>query len=390
MIRATIVVALVFAGIGLAQERGGKLALTVSETVGIRRFSYPVHATITLPRPATAEDQYRLLDGDRAIAAQFRPVRGQPRLVALDFNSSVAPLEMKTYTIEYGPNVKPGTEPRDGLKVETTSEKITIRSAGMVYTVRRDLRGLLDEVRGGKLRYVKSGSDGLQLGTTPVRGDKLASLQIQRQGPLAVGLRFQTVAKDSDKYLAIQADLTFPRSKSWVEVDVLLRAKGMDMPPLSASLNLDLEGQPALVDFGAGSMVYTTLREKEAASLTARSDHKPAWEVRTGLMPKLLPFVVAPVGDRSRQAEGWAHLMDSKRCTALAIDEFGRKAVEDRILTAGDGRLSLTRTFGRGGPGERRLRFWLHFVPMPVQIGALTSPQSMMAPLAVEVKPIGP
>jgi hypothetical protein len=46
----------------------------------------------------------------------------------------------------------------------------------------------------------------------------------------------------------------------------------------------------------------------------------------------------------------------------------------------------LTRTFAADTPegGPKRLKFWLHFVPMPVQIGAVTSPPSMLAPLVVE------
>ena len=32
------------------------------------------------------------------------------------------------------------------------------------------------------------------------------------------------------------------------------------------------------------------------------------------------------------------------------------------------------------------LRFWLHFVDVPVQVGAVTSPQAMLAPLLVEVR----
>ena len=35
--------------------------------------------------------------------------------------------------------------------------------------------------------------------------------------------------------------------------------------------------------------------------------------------------------------------------------------------------------------GERKvLRFWLHFVSMPVQVGAATSPQSMQSPLVID------
>jgi len=41
--------------------------------------------------------------------------------------------------------------------------------------------------------------------------------------------------------------------------------------------------------------------------------------------------------------------------------------------------------FGQGRRGnERYLHFWLHFVGMPVQLGAATSPQAILNPLRVE------
>jgi len=82
--------------------------------------------------------------------------------------------------------------------------------------------------------------------------------------------------------------------------------------------------------------------------------------------------------------------MDRERCTAVAVAEFGRSA-EDQITVEANGMVSFFRTYvgpGRGLvagiKGPKSLRFWAHFVPTPVQVGALTSPQAMLAPLAVE------
>jgi hypothetical protein len=50
------------------------------------------------------------------------------------------------------------------------------------------------------------------------------------------------------------------------------------------------------------------------------------------------------------------------------------------IIVDADGRLRLWKH------GSKKLTFWLHFVTMPVQVGAVTSPQSMLAPLKVEIK----
>jgi hypothetical protein len=77
--------------------------------------------------------------------------------------------------------------------------------------------------------------------------------------------------------------------------------------------------------------------------------------------------------------------MDDKRCTALSIGKFG-EASADAIDVDGHGRLSWTRTFAPTNavpPQPRTFEFWLHFVTMPVHIGARTSPRSMQEPLVV-------
>jgi hypothetical protein len=88
---------------------------------------------------------------------------------------------------------------------------------------------------------------------------------------------------------------------------------------------------------------------------------------------------------RSTVAAGWAHVMDDTRCSAISIDEFA-EGTEDRIEIDHSGRLTL----GRRIPDGSRLRtdsakfeFAIHFVSMPVHIGARTSPQAMAAPIEV-------
>jgi hypothetical protein len=73
--------------------------------------------------------------------------------------------------------------------------------------------------------------------------------------------------------------------------------------------------------------------------------------------------------------------MDRRRCTALAVADFAPGPSE--IAVDAGGRLRFGRTYS--GKGAKALRFWLHFVGMPAHVGALTSPQSMLAPLEVKV-----
>jgi hypothetical protein len=81
--------------------------------------------------------------------------------------------------------------------------------------------------------------------------------------------------------------------------------------------------------------------------------------------------------------------MDSQRCTAVAVRDFAAAGQECAITIEDGGRLQIERTFVRGDKpapkGPKRLTFWLHFVSVPVQVGAKTSPQAMLSPLRVEV-----
>jgi hypothetical protein len=67
--------------------------------------------------------------------------------------------------------------------------------------------------------------------------------------------------------------------------------------------------------------------------------------------------------------------MDASRCTALAVARFGRES-RDRIEIEADGRVWICREFAGAvaapTAGPKVLTCWLHFVQMPVQVGAVT------------------
>ena len=159
-------------------------------------------------------------------------------------------------------------------------------------------------------------------------------------------------------------------------------------------LNLDAStpAAPSLVDFGAGTWVYSRLRSGQMAVLeTRRSGTAPSgaaagWRVSRGTEKSRRAFVVSnPV--RPVRAEGWVHLMDRKRCLALAVDGFGRERLESIEVTA-EGGVRVRRVFAsrKAGVANRKsLRTWLHFVGFPPQQSASTSPRHMQTPPAVRV-----
>jgi hypothetical protein len=377
--------------------------LTVTEPEGIRRFGYPVSATLTLDRAPTQADHFRLLDGDRPVAAQFRTLSGTaegPSVVALDFNVSHAPHEKRTYTVEYGPEVPAANEPKGGMSV-TKADKTLVVSHGssLQFEMASDLGGLLRNVRGGKTEYLRPESRGLALSdrTGKVQFVRNLETSVTRSGPLAVGVRGHGATMLGDAKAVSTVDLDFPSSKSWVRVDWRVDDPGGAVMGMHAMLNLNIKGTPALIDFGAGSSVYVHLKEKQSAMLRAGrfNDSEPLWETLTGkadptIPNAMTPYVVAPKRPGAPPAEGWAHVMDRERCAAVAVADFAADKQRSILSADADGLLQIGRTFapeGQAPPrGSKLLKFWLHFVGMPVHVGALTSPQAMLAPLRVEVK----
>jgi hypothetical protein len=200
----------------------------------------------------------------------------------------------------------------------------------------------------------------------------------------------------------LKVRLDFPRSKSWVRVECEVEDGKRQIAVLGADFHLRLaptKARPVIVDFGAPSSVYTALGPAQVAVFRAspraraggaekRGEQAAPWEVTRGVEGKMAPYVVG-LADDARPVEGWAHVMDEQVCTAVAVDRFGQEAV-DRIEISADGRLRLWREFDEGGlakPNQRKtFIFWLHFVPSPPQIGAVTSPQSMQSPPRVRIR----
>jgi hypothetical protein len=283
----------------------------------------------------------------------------------------------------------------------------------IAWNVERNLNGLLSSVRSGDLEYMRPDSTGLflrdfsgkdhPLGGTGNGGPK--SVRVIRDGALAVGLRFEFVETDAVlENVRSVVDLLFPVFKSWVEVDWQIDDPQGKLSGVGAKLGVNVDqptrNAPTLVDFGATSLVYLSLRPGQEAQLRGgpsigRSNQESsggllhAWQVLRGKPGQMEPFVFGPKRpDGLARPEGWAHVMDRNRCLAIAVDGFAH-GTEDCILVSAEGTVQLHRQFPTGEgisrPGAKRLRFWLHFVPFPPQQTAATSPQSMQNPVATRV-----
>jgi hypothetical protein len=369
---------------GAAGGEAVAVGLVLRETADLRRFGFPVHALLPGDLPGR---NARLLREGQPVDAQFRRIAGADgrRALALDFVSGVGPLETERYVVEVGDGVEPGPEPKRAVRVEREGEAFRVTAGGsLTYTVGDRLPGPVSGVYPpGRWRACTWGRD-------PQGRPSRASAT--RQGPFAASLHFEgNVDLSGAEPSATSADLTFPSSKSWVETAWRLEDPLGVVAGMRVELQLKVEPAPTLVDFGAADTVYGVLRDRERMILDAGDAPGLAglgrpWVVRKGPDGNLAPFALSSRPDAA-SAEGWAHVMDESRCTALAVARFGRES-RDRIEIEADGRVRICREFAGAvaapTAGPKALTCWFHFVQMPVQVGAATSPQAILAPLEVE------
>lgn len=347
----------------------------VRESAGLRRFSFPTRASFRGEKTSL-----RLLDEGKPVPAQFTALGNG--VIEVDFNVSCGPWEVRNFRVDEGAGPVTGS----GVTIGETDRSFLVKhSNALEFEVPKNLLGLLRNVKTGKADYLRPGSHGLLLnykddvefraGGTGHWGEP-AKARIFKQGPLVCGVRFETLeGLRGDRSVKSVVEMEFPRSKSWVEVRWMVDDPQRLVTGQIVDLNLNVEGPPSLVDFGAGSMVYAALKKGQRATLTAGA-------VKTGMPLWAIDLDGEPyAGGMKLPVEGWAHVMDKQRAIAIAVDEFadGRK---DSIAVSSEGHLAIRRDFPGGG--DRNLKFWLHFVSMPVQIGAATSPQSMQSPLKIE------
>jgi len=342
-------------------------SIEVAETVGLRRFAYPVRARINT---SLSPEQLRLTADGKPVAAQF--TRVDESAVEIDFTVDLGPWEKRRLLAGEGAPPPPISAP---MSLDQTSTSYVVRHpGGLAFHVPKNLQGLLNSVRTRDTEYVLPGSSGLLVncGDNVERRAVATTSRVVKSGPLACAIRFdRTEQLPGNRTAKSEIELEFPRSKSWVEVRWTVDDPHALVSGLMAEVNLRVDTQPLIVDFGAGTMIYATLRSGQSARMQANAT---AWNIDVN--------GTSYAAGREQRAEGWAHVMDRHRATAVALGDFGD--AEASIEAWADGRLRIRRD--RLGGTRKSLTFWLHFVEMPVQIGAATSPQSMMRPPSVRVE----
>ena len=390
------------------------IAIEVRETAGIRRFQYPVAVQLALTEPVPPDTHFRLLRDGQPALAQFCAGQSDQNTAQwwVDFPVNLLPYETQVYSVEYGGDVPDGPSRQRGMRlIRSDSTYQVVNEPYIAWTVPRDLKGLLSSVRSGDLEYLRQDSAGLSLRDRSGKDHPLGGngsqrhvvTRVIREGLLAVGLRFETAETEPAlEGVRSVVDLVFPVFKSWVEVDWRIDDPQGKLSSVGAEIAVNLDEPtrqaPTLFDFGATTLVYVSLRPGQEAQLRAgplsaagpqsAGPAQYAWQVFRGKPDRLEPFVFGPRRSSGHaQPEGWAHVMDRRRCLAIAVDDFALTN-GDCISVSAEGTTQLRREFAARETDThetRRMRFWMHFVPFPPQQTAATSPQSMQTPIVTRI-----
>lgn len=367
--------------------------LQVSETAGIRRNFYPVHAVVSLPQGALMEPTTtRLVSAQTGeeVGVQVIPASrwpdGSVESLLVDFNLSLGPEETRSFRFEYGPNVVMSADPGRGLSLVEASDVVQVgrirfgtNANPLVLSVAYRDEAIAPGVNG----FVVEETDG----TRHALGGAEVDLEIVREGPLYVELRYiGEIALGSGNEASYVIAVEMPNSKSWVKTSLQVDDPDQRLRTLSFHSPLALGSHPWVWDFGTDRWTYGVLRNVDSSVVLTNEVEVGGltrWWVDTG--PKGQERLYETTGETDPVLPGWGHLQGAGEVVAFAVDQFGATPGTYRITLDGAGQASFE-VIPSDGAIRQELAVYQHFVSTPVQIGAATSPPSMLAPLVVRVR----
>jgi len=383
--------------IALAQP-GRSVSLGVEETAGIRRTRYPVNARVPFPHGALAQaDQVRVLiddDDGEEIPAQFTAASrwsdGSVQWLLVDFNVSIGPEETQAYRVEYGPGVS-AVGPGRGLSLAEEDGSVQVGRVRFSKTAAPLLRSvsyrgeIIESGGSGPNGFVVEGRDGT---TYELGGDTGVMFEVVRGGPIYVELRYSgRVSLGAGAEVPFLVTVEMPNSKSWVKVTASLGDPDQRLRALSFHTPFALGAHPWVWDFGTDRWTYGSLRSEDSSVVLTNMvdvDGETGWRVDTGPKGRERPYETT--GTTRPVVAGWGHLQGGTEVVAFAMDRFALAPGTYRIALDGAGQVSL-HVSPVAPVTQHRLTVYQHFVGTPVQIGAATSPPSMLHPLVARVDP---
>ena len=360
--------------------------LYVKETTGIRRMGFPVNARVPLPKGALAgATDVKLMSEDTEVPAQFSTESQWPdnsvQWLDVDFNASLAPSELHTYRVEYGSGVKPAATPRgltitqDSSTIKVGQVKLSKLAAPLILSVK--YRG--EDIAAGINGITVVDSAGREHELTNTNPPKV---EIIKPGPLYVVLRYSGLMPiDASYNPAYTITVEMPNSKSWVKVTVVVQDPQKRLRELAFHSPLAFGAFPWVWDFGTDRWTYGSFKAAiEGVSLTQTFKPGAATQWRVIMNPKGKEQVVETGTLEPIKRIGWGHIQDGKEVVALGFETPEKLAGTSNITILANGQTHFS--FSPATPvAEHRITVYQHFVVTPVQIGAVTTPSSMLAPL---------
>jgi hypothetical protein len=172
-----------------------------------------------------------------------------------------------------------------------------------------------------------------------------------------------------------------PNSKSWVKLQAMVDDPGRNVRSLAIGLPLALGPFPWVWDFGTSRWTYGSMRaatDSVVMSDTVAANASGEWTVSSG--PKGKEVASETSRPDGATFAGWGHVQGAKEVVAYAVEGVKTKPGTYRVALDGTGQTTLQLT-PPSPATKHELTVYAHFVSTPVQIGAATSPASILSPL---------
>ncbi|HYA18844.1 MAG TPA: hypothetical protein VEF06_15325 [Bryobacteraceae bacterium] len=358
------------AAFAVAAASAESLSIRVTETAGIRRTAFPASARVHV-----GDTPARLSLNGKDVPAQFTAAAGG--WLDVDWNVTIGPGETQTYTLEYGPSVKAAEPPR-GLALKEEDDAVQI---GAVRFSKSGTPLLLSVKYRGE--EIGQGVNGVFVTDDAGRKYDLSKagtvkVEFPKRGPLVASLGWSgQIQIDGNYSVPFTITAEMPNSKTWVKISASVEDPQKRVREIGVGTPLAFGPLPWVWDFGTARWTYGSLRNA-ADSVTMTQTAAGDWTVETGQQM----YEKSPAGNTAPVE--WGHFQDGKEVVAFALERGAQQNGTWRVSL--DGRGQAMYRFGPVAPStHHEFAVYQHFVTTPVQIGAATSPASILRPLEVSV-----
>lgn len=377
----------------LHAQAPASISIQVKETAGIRRTRFPATARVPLPRGAIKEaPNARLMLGTDEVEAQILPDGKYPdgsiQALTIDFNATIGPVETQTYRLEYGDAIKQTVFGR-GVTANDAMDALELgrlRLSTVGAPLLESLNYRKEMIGRGMNGFTVSATSGTVIDFSKAQE---VTAEIVKPGPVYGIIRYTgRLQIDASTRAPFTMTVEMPNSKAWVKYTASVDDPGRKLKEISFEMPFAFAAFPWLWDFGTGSWTYGSIRNAADSVIltqTVGAGAATKWEIRTGKKGEEQAYEVS-AGSRPSTAEGWGHIQDAGEVVAFGVENFGKQPGRYTVALDGEGHTAY-RFAPAAGTGKLQLAVYQHYVASPTPIGAVTSPPSMLSPLAVTVGP---